>query len=93
MEKFLAGATNLDEGSNLFSQPENLKIAVDLVLDAFESESQHEAATKVALDNARSLPDATVSQEVQQLVEQLGLLMVRSYRQASSNKNFYQYQR
>ncbi len=93
MEKFLAGATNLDEGSNLFSQPENLKIAVDLVLDAFENESQHEAATKVALDNARSLPDATVSQEVQQLVEQLGLLMVRSYRQASSNKNFYQYQR
>jgi len=84
MGTILESKTAICETSFLLHRPEHLKIAVDLVLDAFENEVQHEAATKKALQRATQFPDADVSTDIRKIIEQLGLLMDRSYRQKTS---------
>lgn len=71
-----------------FRHPEYLTMAVDFVLDAFENESQHEAAMDEALQRARKLSQTDGAEDIQKIIEQLGQLFDRAYLKKANGRHF-----
>lgn len=68
------------EGAGLDSDPAaNMAMAIDLILQAFESSSDRETVVDTALRHAGELNDAERSHMVQELITQLGQAMDHSY--------------